>query len=1186
MGVLKSLSIGRKITAVILMLCAIAVTILLLGQYSLRRVNTRLNRIVTVEAEKIRLGARVNRNLAEIRIAEKNLLLATSKEEAMSFAQSAREAQSDLAERSLDLERLVDAEGRTLLATFRTHYEVMTKHLHHIEGDVLEGLDRTHDAESGEQRENTADLLAEAVSLSHGRAREAYDRAAEAMEAIVSKNDTDLDRFKGATDRYVAQAFVIQMTSAAALVAVGLAMALAVAKSISTRLRSMVNAANRIASGSFDTPVAIDGTDELGKLAEAMSQMQASLRQAAEDDAAEGWLKNGMLRLTDHTRGIVDVASFGKVVISEVARYVEAPVGALYQTVDGEKDEAPALNRVVGYARGPAATDLPKQFGLGQGLVGQAAEDREPILVQDIPDDYVRVASGVGDTLPRALFLVPLLYEDRLKGVLELGLLMEPTDSHRQYLEQIAPRIAIAIETLQNGEALAKALEKEQALTEQLQEQQEELEAANEELEEQTQQLQASEQELKAQGEALAAANEYKSEFLASMSHDLRTPLNSLLVLADLLAQNKTGNLDDEQLESLGVIGDSGRDLLALIDDILDLSKIEAGRMELHIEAINVGDIVDSIRSRFLPLAEEKGLELDVSVDDEAPPVLHSDRKQIERVLQNLLSNALKFTEQGTITVRFDREREAIRNTQYAVRNTQPATRNTQFLSISVQDTGTGIPADKLTTIFQAFERLGAATGGARGTGLGLSIAGELADLLGGEIQVASTLGEGSTFTLYLPIETGHRPRKPERGTATDKPAPPSRSRVRGKSVPFISDDRADLGDDDRVILVVEDDARFAQILLNQCHERGFKCVAAATGEEGMELAAERAPDAVLLDLHLPGIDGWAVLDRLKGDMSTRHIPVHVISVEDDPTGAVRRGALGHLTKPAKLEDLAAVFRKVKDVISRKVRRLMIVSGSQDVRNGLTKMFANGVVEAESRPPDEQAAEALKAGAFDCAVVDLELPGDRALSLLRELSEAGGATRTPIIAYSEKPPTREQARLLRECAESVVIKGAASDDRLLDEVSLFLHRVVGGLPEAARRGIAGLYQSDEALKGRTVLIVDDDMRNTFALARALEDRGANTLSAENGQKALEVLQKEADVELVLMDLMMPVMDGYEAMKRMRQDERFRDLPIIALTAKAMKKDREEAMAAGANDFLPKPVDLNRLFSMMRMWLYG
>ena len=976
-------------------------------------------------------------------------------------------------------------------------------------------------------------------------------------------------------------------------------------------LKDVARQAKVIATGDYTADVAPrSDQDELGI---ALQTMTKTLRQAAEATTTRNWLNTGIMRLNDAMRRDPDVTTLASKVVSEMATYLDAQVGALY--VSGNGDEA-ALSLLGTYAY-KKRKNLSNVFKPGEGLVGQAALEKQQILVRDVPEDYIRVTSGLGERIPRFICVTPLVYEDRIKGVVELGTLNEMTDRQLEYLTQVVPALAAAVESAEGRTNLAKSLEESQALAEELQAQQEELKTANEELEEQTRLLQQSEERLKAQqeqlqvvneeleeknesldrqrrevegarrdiadkAEQLAIASKYKSEFLANMSHELRTPLNSLLLLARSFADNTDGNLTGDQVESAHVIYSSGNDLLALINEILDLSKIEAGRMDLHIESVQTRAMADTIREGFQHVADDKGLELDVHLDENAPREIVTDKKRVEQVIKNLMSNAIKFTEQGRVTLRFGRPGG---DADLSTSGLAPG----NALAIAVSDTGIGMSPEQQKVVFEAFQQ--AEGGTARkygGTGLGLSISRELARLLGGEIQLQSVPGEGSTFVLYLPLAILAAEETTSATSSETTAAKTNERRVLVKReepvIDQIDDDRHQLEPGDKVILIIDDDPNFAKVLMDICRNKGFKVLASASGERGLVTAQEYLPAAIILDIRLPGMDGWTVLDALKDNPATRHIPVHIISVEEATMEALRKGAVGFLTKPVAQEDLADALQKLESTSSTDVKELLVVEDDEGLREHIVSLLANGHVRADEAHTGAEAIRAIESKEYHCMILDLGLPDISGFDLLKDL-EKKDITIPPVIVYTGRELTREEEMTLRNYTESIIIKDVRSDERLLDEVSLFLHQVVREMPESKRQIITNLHNTDALLVGKRVLVVDDDMRALFALSRLLTDKGMTPLKAENGEKALRLLNQAGDVDLVLMDIMMPVMDGYETMKRIREDDRFRSLAIIALTAKAMKGDEKRCIAAGANDYLPKPVDPDRLCAMMRVWLY-
>lgn len=966
-----------------------------------------------------------------------------------------------------------------------------------------------------------------------------------------------------------------------------------------------------IAQGNLDLQVDADLGKSTGIMNSVLTMME-SLRESRDEAQQQHWLETGIARLNEVMSGDPDLTTLSSKVISEISTYLDAHVGAFYSMQDGDE---PTLSLSGSYAY-IKRKSLSNRYKLGEGLVGQAALEKQRILVKNVPEDYIKVTSGLGESTPRFLCVSPFVYEDRVKGVIEVGTLNEMTEQQLEYLERATFAVAVVSESVGARAHLTRSLQESQRLTAALQTQQEELRATNEELEEKTQRLEESEAKLQAQqeelqvineeleeknwrldrskrkierasediekkAEELALASKYKSEFLANMSHELRTPLNSLLLLARGLLDNKEGNLTEDQVESAGIIYGAGNDLLSLINEILDLSKIEAGRMDLHLAAVTTSDLAEGIQASFGHLIEDKGLTLNIAVDRDAPAQLMTDQKRLEQILKNLISNAIKFTGKGGLEVTFGRPGTEVDLSRSGL---VPES----ALAIAVMDTGIGIAPDKQKIIFEAFQQADGGTSRSYGgTGLGLSISRELTRLLGGEIHLESESGKGSTFTLYLPIELAPPGvKRPEHARRKIAQPSPSRAPRAPSAVPRpIDDDRNNLGESDPVILVIEDDAHFARILCKTCREKGFKCLAAATGEDGLALATHHRPSAVLLDIELPGVDGWAVLSLLKDDPGTRHIPVHIISAEQATIEARRNGAIGHLTKPVDREGLDRVFGRIAEVTDKDVKNVLVVEDDDAVRKAIVTLLGNEDIHVDEAMNGKAALDAIRSRTYDCVILDLGLEDVTGDELLRTLDEDLGTELPPVIINTARDLTREEEMRLREYAESIVVKNVRSNERLLDDVSLFLHRVVSEIPEKRQRIITDLRETEAMLANKKILIVDDDMRSTFALSRLLTERGARTLKAEDGRKALQLLEREPDVELVLTDIMMPVMDGYETIRRIRAQDRFSKLPIIALTAKAMKEDREKCIAAGANDYLPKPVDPDRVLSMVRVWLY-
>jgi signal transduction histidine kinase/CheY-like chemotaxis protein/HAMP domain-containing protein len=982
--------------------------------------------------------------------------------------------------------------------------------------------------------------------------------------------------------------------------------------------------AAKLGSGDYTHRVFVKSRDEVGALAGHFNRMAEQVQERQNTLAEQDWLKSGLTRINTLLQGQRDPALVGQAVLTELASLIGARSSALYVT-DGEDE--PVLNLQASYA----GDNAPKQIAPGEGLVGQCYTDHQRIVLDEIPDGYFRITSALGETLPRVLLLQPSIFEDQTLAVIELALLRQPSAMQLLLVERVAENLGVVLHTIAANQRTEELLVQAQSMTEELQsqqqelneknrdlrnsevllqEQQEELKQSNEELEQTNEELQQTNEEieekasllavqkkeaekasreieqariaLQEKAEQIAQTSRYKSEFLANMSHELRTPLNSLLILSKILSENHDQNLTEKQVQYASTIQSSGHDLLELINEVLDLSRIESGAVEIETEETRFGEVRDFVERNFRPIAENKNLELITELDSQLPPALVTDSRRLEQILKNLLSNAFKFTEQGSVRVRIAPATGGWEH-DHPILTGAPA-----VVSFAVSDTGIGIPADKQKLIFDAFQQADAGTSRKYGgTGLGLSISRELAALLGGSLQVNSHDGHGSTFTLYLPILfAGQTTRVDSKASiaAAAKPVPaPSAPPVFEPA--SIEDDREKLKAGDLILLIIEDDPAFAGILRDFAREKGFKAVVARTVTGGVALARELHPSAITLDLHLPDNEGWVVLDRLKHDPDTRHIPIHIISADEERERSLRLGAVSHFQKPVTKELIDQALSQTIDFINRPLKNLLIVEDNAGEREAIVALIGNGDVKSTAVGTAAEAFAALDQTRFDCVVLDLGLPDMNGLELIREIHQRYGHHAPPVIVYTGRELSRQEETELRLISDSIVIKNARSPERLLDETALFLHRVQTKLPEAKRRMIEQVHKSDSILTDRKVLVVDDDVRNIFAITSALEASHMKVSYAESGQAGIDFLGLHPDVEVVLMDVMMPDMDGFEAIRRIRAIDRFRKLPIISVTAKAMKGDREKCLEAGASDYITKPVDMDQLRSLLRVWLY-
>jgi signal transduction histidine kinase/CheY-like chemotaxis protein len=913
-------------------------------------------------------------------------------------------------------------------------------------------------------------------------------------------------------------------------------------------------------------------------------------------------------------QGERDLSTVSNMILSEIAPLVSAQRGVFY-TVENHGGE-PMLELVASYAF-TERKHLANRFRLREGLVGQVAYEKKRILLTNVPGDYITIGSALGEAAPLNIIVLPVLFEQEVKAVIELASFSRFSETHQAFLDQLTESIGIVLNTIAANMRTEGLLKQSQLLTTELQSQQEELKKTNERLEQQAATLRQSEELLRTQQDKLQQTNEeleekarllevqkrevegknrevsvaktaleekaeqlsltsrYKSQFLANMSHELRTPLNSLLILSKLLTENPEGNLTDKQTEFAKTIHAAGSDLLALINDILDLSKIESGTVSLELSNVGFGDIAEHMERTFRQVAEERNLDFHIEVDPALPPAVRTDSKRLQQVLRNLLSNAFKFTERGGVTLKIGSAEGS------------PLRAGSDWIALSVQDTGIGIPEDKQRIIFEAFQQADGTTSRRYGgTGLGLAISREIARLLGGEIVVSSQPGRGSTFTLFLPLQPPMGADLASRANGNGAHAPEPITLNRPNSAPTAltasADDRHAITQGDHVVLINEDDAMFASVLLELAREQGFKGLIAADGASALALAHRYKPHAITLDIGLPDMDGWALLDLLKHDPRTRHVPIHVISVDDQKKRGLRAGAFGFLEKPVERDALMTALSRTRDFIDRPVKNLLLVEDDATQRMSISELLGNDDVNVTSVGTAESALEAIQARRFDCAIVDLGLPDLSGAELIERIRTTRGGEELPIVVYTGQDLTKVQERRLEAIASTVILKGSGSSEKLLDETALFLHRAISNIPEDQQ--IIVERNDDASLQGRKVLIVDDDMRNIFSLTSALEQHGMDVVFAENGRQGIQKLKGTPGIDIMLVDIMMPEMDGYETMQEIRKLPQYRDLPLVAVTAKAMKGDREKCLEAGATDYVSKPVDIDQLLAVLRVQL--
>lgn len=1075
---------------------------------------------------------------------------------------------------------------------------------------------------------------------SRSRSLEAFERAIRAVEVSEATLRTRLFEQSSQAKRTTYAAFGASVIFVLFSLIVGARMARRAVLALRRDLERLSELTTRIGEGDVSADVDSLEVEEVAALRESIAGMQDALKLVREEVDAENWLKTGHAQMGERLAALTDLDRIAEAAVQEAAQWVDAAMGAVFmqrarsmEEVAATSDASLSLSATYAYRR---RKHLKTEFKRGEGLVGQAFQEGKILLLDPAPEDYIQVESGLGRAKPSNILVVPVVVEDNVVAVVELARVESWTATELEYMRRIVELLASAMEVAfarrelvsQRGQLEAQNVELEQQTRQleqaqaELEQQRNELREAQKELQSQVTEVEQSEQELREQrneleqrnaelrdkndllaaqkqelAEArekltrrayeLAQASNYKSEFLANMSHELRTPLNSVLILADDLRRDTSHTLTEDQIEAADVIYRAGSDLLDLINEILDLSKIEAGAVVLKAEAFGLESLFEKLYAQFKPLAEDKAIELVVEHPEQGIEVV-ADRKRVDQVVKNLLGNAIKFTHEGRVTLKA---------------GLRELDEDEPFVEISVVDTGIGIPEEQQERIFGAFEQV--ESGDRRsygGTGLGLAISRKLVHKMGGTISLESTPEEGSAFHVRLPL----------RWSPSEEPEDEPLTRELVDFVEAVSDDRADaypelisaprgtlapephltdvydddrdlIDGDDTVILLIEDDVNFGRMVVRNIRERGMRCVAATHGAEGLEQAKVWMPDGIILDLILPDMDGWAVLRELKADVGLRHIPVHIVSARDPDVSMMRMGAVGHETKPLRQEDVQTVLDRLRDAGSDRRRAVLVVEDDAVMRQETVTMISSGNVVVDAVATGAEALALLGANAYDLVILDLGLPDMTGTELL-ESAGADASGFPPVIIYTLKDLTESQELALRRYADRIILKDVRSQERLIDEVALFLHRIVNDLPSDKRRVIRHLHRSDKPLEGKTVLIVEDDMRTMFAMTRLLAEHGVEPIKAENGARGIEMIEDRPDIDLVLLDMMMPVMNGYETLKAIRSDRRTKGMPVIALTAKAMAEDRQECIEAGADDYLSKPVDPEQLLSLLRVWL--
>jgi signal transduction histidine kinase/DNA-binding response OmpR family regulator/HAMP domain-containing protein len=953
------------------------------------------------------------------------------------------------------------------------------------------------------------------------------------------------------------------------------------AANLTTQVRAIADVATAVTKGDLTRSIALDAQGEMAALKDNINEMIANLKETTRKNTDQDWLKTNVARFTSMVQGQRDLLTVCQLVLSELAPLVNAQQGIFYIN-HAPQGQAPVMKLFASYAYRERQS-VPQVFHAGEGLVGQCAVEKERFLLTNVPRDYIRISSGLGEATPLSIVVLPVLFEGQVKAVIELASFHQFGDIHLAFFDQLTDSMGIVLNTIAATMRTEELLKESQTLAEELQSQKLELTNTNQRLEQKNREVEQAKGALEEKAEQLSLTSKYKSEFLANMSHELRTPLNNLLILAKMLAENSDGNLNTKQVKFAETIHSSGTDLLSLINDILDLSKIESGTMAIEPAHVRLDDVRDYVARNFRHVADGKGLEFNVEVSPELPITFSTDVKRLQQVLKNLLSNALKFTEHGRVSLRIERAPHG-----WSPENSVLAAAES-VIAFSVHDTGIGIPSDKQRIIFDAFQQADGTTSRRYGgTGLGLSISREIARLLGGEIRLSSLPGVGSTFTLFLPVSAAAALRGDGRPPAVRLAAAEpmvAGARLKPSLLARVDqdDDRENIQPGDPMVVVIEDDPTYSRIVLDAAHEQGYKALLATRGDMGLAMARKFRPAAVLLDIGLPDTTGWAVLDQFQHDSYLRHIPIHMLSISEDRRRGLSLGASSYSRKGegrAVLEDL---FARIKEDAARSECTVLVVNPGVELRRDMQPVADLKDVHVTYAASTVEALDSFQSKPYDCVVVGVghsELP---AADLLRELQ-----TLTPrdleLIAYA---PGAGAAQDFSRASfrDGVVIRFVDSGDRLLREVTRVLHIPEHTLPEDQRGKLDKLRQNDHELVGSRVLIVDDDVRNIFALTSILERHQIQVVHAENGRAGIELLAQSPEIDIVLMDIMMPGMDGYETIRSIRQVQSLRDLPIIAVTAKAMKGDREKCIESGASDYIAKPVDLDQLFSLMRVWTH-
>jgi HAMP domain-containing protein/signal transduction histidine kinase/CheY-like chemotaxis protein len=979
------------------------------------------------------------------------------------------------------------------------------------------------------------------------------------------------------------------------------------AENLTTQVRAISEVASAVTKGDLTRMIRVEAKGEVEELKDTINQMIANLKETTLLNQEQDWLKSNLAKFTQMLQGQKDLNTVTRRILSELAQVVNAQQGMFYILEQDENEQNKKLKLFSAYAFNDELT-INKEFSLGQGLVGQVAVQKERILLNNVPKDYIRISSGLGESNPASVIVLPVLFETQIKAVIELASFDEFSETHLDFLGQLTESIGIVLNTIEANSRTEELLEQSQSLTEELRRTNEELQdkahllvKQKEEVEAKNKEVEEARKSLEEKAEQLQLTSKYKSEFLANMSHELRTPLNSLLILAQQLYENREGNLSEKQVRYAKTIHSCGDDLIQLINDILDLSKIESGYISTDFINVRFNEITSFVETTFKHVSESKNLKFGIEVDNQLPDAMETDVQRLNQILKNLLSNAFKFTEKGGVQLKIYEARKNWKPGNASLDNAR------RVVAFEIKDSGIGISKDKQNIIFEAFQQAeGSTSRKYGGTGLGLSISRGLADLLGGSIELESESGTGSTFTLFLPISYNPSIIKKEKQsslTISEYKLAETSEDMAIQSVPTIKveakdleglneiinetgDDRNNIFGNDRVVLVVEDDLRFAKIMIDKAHEMQLKVVVAGSFGEVFELNNNYNPIAVTLDVKLPDASGWRVLDLFKNDINFRHIPVHLISGEENRLLAMQRGARSFNLKPLKNEDLDILFKDIVQYQLHKPRHLLIVEDNQMDSSQIARIMDNGeLIDITIAATGNEGLQLISENLYDCIIVDYMLPDINGLDFVKEINNIKRFQMTPVLIYSAKDFSPKEKTQLKQYANKILLKDFNSMELLLEEAVLHMHIDHKDMLPEKQKIIENLRSKEDVLTNKTILVVDDDVRNLFALTTAFERYNINTITAESGQEAINILMENPTIEMVLMDIMMPEMDGYETTQKIRREHKNNNLPIIAVTAKAMKGDREKCIEAGASDYITKPVKIDQLLSLMRVWLY-